>query len=109
MSPKTSTPRRHVRVDYRVREDVDLGEVKREIARFVDAIRADSADYEYTSYQDVKDDRHFVHFGDFASDAVAGLQARPFFGHFTTFLGGCCRVGPEATLLTMVATARTSA
>lgn len=67
MSATTISPRTHVRVEYRV-------EVKREIARFVGGIHEHSADHLYTSYQDLEDERHFVHVGDFAAETVPGLQ-----------------------------------
>jgi hypothetical protein len=106
MSARTTSPRTHVHVEYHVRKDVDLDELKREIARFVSGIHEHGIDHVYASYQDVKDERHFVHVGDFAAETVPGLQTEAFFGRFTGFLRERCRVGPEVTLLTKVASTR---
>lgn len=106
MSTRTSGPRKYVRVEYHVRGDVDLDELKREIAGFVAGIREHRADHLYTSYQDIKDARHFVHVGDFAAEAVPGLQAQAFFGRFTAFLRERCVVGPEVTMLAKMASTR---
>ena len=77
MSARTTSPRTHVHVEYHVRKDVDLDELKREIARFVSGIHEHGIDHVYSSYQDVKDERHFVHVGDFGAETVPGLQTGP--------------------------------
>jgi hypothetical protein len=98
--------RRVVRIEYRVRPDVDLDALKQDITGFVDGIRALRATSVYTSYQDVDDPRHFVHVGEFDTDAVPELQAQEFFKRFSARQKERCVVGPDATKLAMVASTR---
>ena len=97
---------RHVRIEYRVREDVDLAQLTDQIAAFVAGMRAHHASHDYTSYRDAKDPRHFVHVGHFDPEAVASLQSQPFFRQFTTELRPLCVHGPEAIQLEAVASTR---
>lgn len=98
--------RRRVRIEYRLRPDVDLERVAEEIRTFVAGIAGSGPDRRYASYQDASDPRHFVHFGDFPAAAVAALQAEPFFVHSTAFLRQHCEAAPVATQLVAVASTR---
>jgi hypothetical protein len=95
--------RKHVRIEYRVRPEVDLDELKRDIATFVAGIAGHRDTSRYSSFQDAKDPRHFVHVGAFDEDAVPSLQRQEFFVHFTQRLRERCEVAPEATMLVKVA------
>ncbi len=98
-----SQDQQHVRVDYRLRPDVDLDQQKRDIAAFIAGIHAHRVTSRYTSFQDVKDPRHFVHVGTFDADAVASLTQQEFFVAFTKLLRERCVTPPDATVLSVVA------
>ena len=100
--------RKHVRIEYRVRPDVDLEELERDITAFVDGIRAHRESNLYTSYRDTADPRHFVHIGEFDAEQVAGLQQQDFFKRFATRLRERCAVPPEVTTLSVVRSTRQS-
>jgi len=99
-----SQDKQHVRIEYRVRPEVDLDEVKRDIAVFVAGIHAHRATSRYTSFQDLKDPRHFVHVGMFDVDAVPSLTQQEFFVTFSKSLRERTVTPPEATQLSVVAT-----
>lgn len=99
-----SQDKQHVRVEYRLRPEVDLDQQKRDIAAFVAGIHAHRATSRYTSFQDVKDPRHFVHVGMFDADAVPSLTQQEFFMTFTKLLRERCVTPPDATQLSVVAT-----
>ena len=101
-----STNTRYVRIEYTIRPDVDLDEVKHEIAAFIAAIGAHHAEHRYTAFQLEEDPRRFIHIGELVADAVPSLQAQPFFGHFADFLRARTLRGPEATRLGRVAGVR---
>lgn len=96
----------HVRIEYTLRDDVDVDAVKAEIRAFVRAIGDHDPTARYTSFQDARADRHFVHIGQFDPDRVAELQRQPFFGAFTGFLRERCATGPAVTPLAPVASTR---
>lgn len=96
--------KQHVRVEYRLRPEVDLEQQKRDVAAFVAAIHAHRATSRYTSFQDLEDPRHFVHVGEFDADAVPSLTKQEFFLAFTQLLRERTVAPPEATRLAMVAT-----
>jgi quinol monooxygenase YgiN len=98
--------RKHVRIEYRLKPEVDLDELHRELRTFVAAMHADSADHTYTSYQDVADPRHFVHVGDFDPDRIKPMQEQPFFQRWRAYLAPRCTSGPEATMLAPVVSTR---
>jgi quinol monooxygenase YgiN len=100
------TEQRHVRIEYRVREDVDLDWLAGSIGEFVAALRAHDGSHDYTSYRDAKDPRHFVHVGHFTPTAVTALQVQPFFRAFTAKLREACAAGPDVTQLVPVASTR---
>ena len=93
-----STNTKYVRIEYTIRPDVDLDEVKREITDFIAAIGAHHAEHRYTSFQLEEDPRRFIHIGELVADAMPPLQAQPFFRSFADFLRARCIRGPEATL-----------
>ncbi|MGH9353353.1 MAG: hypothetical protein ACRD2G_14525 [Terriglobia bacterium] len=97
---------KYVRIDYTIKPDVDLGEVKAAIGEFVASIASHHPDHRYTSYQSATDPRRFVHIAELVEDAVADFQTRPFFLKFSEFLHEHCATGPDVTLLTRVASAR---
>ena len=99
-----SQDKQHVRVEYRLRPEVDLDQQKRDIEAFVAGIHTHRATSHYTSFQDVKDPRHFVHVGMFDADAVPSLTQQEFFTTFTKLLRERCVTPPEATQLSVVAT-----
>jgi len=94
---------KHVRIEYRIRDDVDLGAVTAAIAGYVDGIRAHDAGHRYVSYRAADDARAFVHIGAIDVDRLADLQAQPFFGAFSAYLRERCAVGPHVTFLAPVA------
>lgn len=96
---------RTVRIDYTLRDDVDVAEVTANIARFVASLGAHPATRHYTSYQHAAAPRQFTHVGSFTGD-VAELQAQPWFGEFTGFLRARCEHGPVVTQLAEVASTR---
>jgi len=93
-----------IRIEYRIRPDVDLDEVKRGITEFVAGIRAQHPGHRYTSFQHASDPRRFVHVGELVEDAIPALQAEPFFRTFVAFLRERCASGPDSTSLVRVAT-----
>ena len=97
---------RCVRIEYTIRPEVALDELKGAITAFVDGIRAHDAGSRYTSYQIAGDERRFVHVGEFAEEVVPSLQEQSFFRQFTAFLRERCAEGPVVTALARVATTR---
>jgi quinol monooxygenase YgiN len=97
---------RCVRIEYTIRPEVGLDEVKAAITQFVDGIRAHDEGNRYTSYQLADDERRFVHVGEFAEDVVGTLQEQTFFRQFSSFLRERCAEGPTVTTLARVASAR---
>jgi hypothetical protein len=95
---------RYVRIDYTIKPDVDLEEMKRAIREFVASIASHHADHRYTSYQSASDPRSFVHVGEIVD--VDNFQTTPFFRKFSQFLRERCAAGPEVTFLSRVASAR---
>ena len=81
---------RYLRIDYTIKSDVDLGEVKKAIGEFVASIASHHPDHRYTSFQYPSDPRRFVHVGEIVEDVVADFQATPFFRKFSQFLRESC-------------------
>ena len=75
-----SQDKQHVRVEYRLRPEVDLDQQKRDIGAFIAGIHAHRATSRYTSFQ------------------------QEFFVTFTKLLRERCVTPPEATQLSVVAT-----
>jgi hypothetical protein len=95
-----------VRIEYTIRSEVDLDELKRAIGEFVAGIGALHPGNRYTSFQHSKDSRRFIHVGEFVEEALPALQAAPFFTRFTTYLREQCATGPEVISLDQVASTR---
>lgn len=94
---------KYIRVDYTVKPEGDLDNLKAEICDFVAGIRSHHPEHRYTSFQHPADPARFIHIGEFAEEALPDLQKQPFFRHFTEYLPGQCSIGPEVTRLDRVA------
>jgi quinol monooxygenase YgiN len=94
---------RYIRVDYTVKPEVDLDNLKAGISEFVAGIRNHHPEHRYTSFQHPADPNRFTHIGELVEEAIPDLQKQPFFRHFTEYLPGQCSVGPEVTRLDRVA------
>ncbi|MCW3100117.1 MAG: hypothetical protein JWL77_5735 [Chthonomonadaceae bacterium] len=90
-------------IQYTIRPDVDLDELKRAITEFVAGINAHDPRHRYTSFQHAEDPRRFVHIGEFVEEAPPTFQEEPFFQHFTAYLRERCASGPEVSSLERVA------
>jgi hypothetical protein len=98
--------RRHVRIEYRLREDTDLPAYLALVTEFVANIKALRATNDYTAYRDPKDARHFVHVGHFDVDVVPVLQQHAWFKEFTSRQRELVVAPPDALLLDEVASTR---
>ena len=94
---------KYIRIDYIVRPDVDLDELKTTIAEFVDGIRNHNPQHRYTSFQHPADRFRFIHICEVVEEVLPDLQKQSFFQHFTGYLRERCSVGPEVTRLDRVA------
>jgi len=94
---------KYIRVDYTVKPDVDLDNLKAAITEFVAGIRSHHPEHRYTSFQHPADPNRFIHIGEVVEEVLPDLQKQPFFRHFTEYLPGQCSVGPEVTRLDRVA------
>jgi hypothetical protein len=98
--------KRNVRIDYRVRDDVDLEELHGQIAAFVKGLQERDERTLYTSYADTEDTRHFVHIGEFEEDELPSLQEAAFFQEFTAILRARTVTPPQVTRTRKVASTR---
>ena len=87
----------YIRIDYSVKPDVDLGELKTAIGEFVAGIRSHHPEHRYTSFQHPADPFRFIHIGEVVEEVLPDLQKQSFFQHFR------CSAGPEVTRLDRVA------
>jgi len=94
---------KHICIQYTVHPDVDLDELKCEIAGFVAGIGAQDPNHRYISFQRTEDPRQFIHIGTFGGEALPSFQEEPFFKRFTTYLRERCAAGPEVSELDRVA------
>ncbi len=94
---------RYIRIDYSVKPDVDLGELKTAIGEFVAGIRSHHPEHRYTSFQHPADPLRFIHIGEVVEEVLPDLQRQSFFQHFTVYLRERCSAGPEVTRLDRVA------
>ncbi len=94
---------RYIRVDYTVKPEVDLDNLKAEICEFVSGIHSHHPEHRYTSFQHPADPNRFIHIGEFVEEALPDLQKQPFFLRFTEYLPRQCSVRPEVTRLDRVA------
>lgn len=98
---------KHIRVDYTVKPDVDLDNLKVEIWGFVAGIRTHHPEHRYTSFQHPADPTRFIHIGELVEEALPDLQKQPFFRHFTEYLPAQCSIGPKVTRLVRIASTAT--
>jgi quinol monooxygenase YgiN len=98
------TERKHMRLEYRLRPDVDVEAYLPEVKKFVANMHDHDASHDYTSYRDAKDPRHFVHVGHFDADAVERMQTQDWFKGFTAYLRTVVVAPPDVTMLAEVAT-----
>lgn len=94
---------KYIRIDYIVKPEVNLDEVKAEIAEFVAGIHSHHPQHRYTSFQHPADRFRFIHIGEIVEEVLPDLQKQSFFQHFTGYLRERCSVGPEVTRLDRVA------
>ena len=94
---------KYIRVDYTVKPEVDLDNLKSDIYEFVAGIRSHHPEHRYTSFQHPANPNRFIHIGELVEEALPDLQKQPFFRHFTEHLPRQCSVGPEVTRLERVA------
>lgn len=94
---------KYIRIDYALKPEVTLDEVKGAIADFVGGIRAHHPKHRYTSFQHPSEPLRFIHIGEFVEEAIPDLQKQPFFLRFTRYLRERCSVGPDVTRLDPVA------
>ena len=94
---------RYIRIDYTVKPDVNIEELKGEIGEFVTGFRTHHHQHRYTSLQYASDPLRFTHFGEVVEEVAHDLQQQPFFLHFTQYLREKCSSGPEVTRLNRVA------
>jgi hypothetical protein len=94
---------KYIRVDYTVKPNVDLDNLKAAITGFVAGIRNHHPEHRYTSFQHPADPNRFIHIGEVVEEVLPDLQKQPFFRHFTEYLPGQCFVGPEVTRLDRIA------
>jgi|ERR1041385_6400852 hypothetical protein len=92
-----------VRIDYIVKPDVNLDELKGAIAEFVAGIGSHNPRHRYTSFQHPCDRFRFIHIGEMVEEVLPDLQEQHFFQHFSAYLRERCSVGPEVTRLDRVA------
>lgn len=93
----------YIRIDYVVKPEVALDELKGAIAEFVAGIHAHHPEHRYTSFQHPADRFRFIHIGEIVEEVLPDLQKQSFFQHFTGYLQERCSVGPEVIRLDRVA------
>src|SRR5258708_1667104 len=74
---------KYIRIDYVVKPDVDLDELKGAIVEFVAGIHAHHPEHRYTSFQHPSDPLRFIHIGEVVEEVLPDLQKQPFFLPFT--------------------------
>ena len=87
--------RRHVRIEYTLKPEIEIDAYKAEVGQFVAGIRADHAGHVYTVYQHEENARRFTHLGSFDADLVPAMQKQPFFQKFTAYLREAAIGGPD--------------
>jgi hypothetical protein len=92
-----------VRIDYIVKPDVNLDELKGAIAEFVAGIGSHNPRHRYTSFQHPCDRFRFIHIGEMVEEVLPDLQKQRFFQQFSAYLRERCSVGREVTRLDRVA------
>jgi quinol monooxygenase YgiN len=99
------TDQKHVRIEYHLKDTVDLETYIPLVSAFVANLRKDNATTDYTCYRDLKDPRHFVHVGHFEEAVSAKFQTQPWFKEFTAKLRDLTVNPPDVVMLSQVAPA----
>src|SRR5260370_8704916 len=85
---------KYVRIDYIVKPDVNLDELKGAIAEFVAGIGSHNPQHRYTSFQHPADRFRFIHIGEIVQELLPHLQ-QPSFSHpFTAYFPERASVPP---------------
>ena len=71
---------KYIRIDYTVKADVDLDNLKAAITEFVAGIRSHHPEHRYASFQHPADPFRFIHIGEVVEEVIPDLQKQPFFG-----------------------------
>src|SRR6266850_4637954 len=79
---------KYIRVDYSVKPDVDLDELKAASGKFVAGIRSHHPEHRYSSFQHPADPFRFMHIGEVLEEVLPDLQQQSFFQHFTRYFAG---------------------
>jgi quinol monooxygenase YgiN len=99
------TDRKHMRLEYRLKDSVDIETYIPLVSAFVANLRKDDASTDYTCYRDLKDPRHFVHVGHFDDAVSTKFQTQAWFQEFTTKLRELTVHPPDVVMLSQVAPA----
>jgi len=99
------TDRKHMRLEYRLKDTVDIETYIPLVSAFVANLRKDDASTDYTCYRDLKDPRHFVHIGHFDAAVSTQFQTQAWFVEFTTKLRELVVNPPDVVMLSQVAPA----
>jgi hypothetical protein len=67
---------RNVRIDYTIKPDVALEDVKEAISEFVAGIASHHPDHRYVSFQYAEDPRRFVHVGEIVEERLKTSKLR---------------------------------
>ncbi|HEX7700031.1 MAG TPA: hypothetical protein VF403_04905 [Kofleriaceae bacterium] len=94
--------RKHMRLEYRLRDDVDIDGYLPLLTEFVTNLRKDDTTTDYTAYRDAKNPQHFVHVGHFNEDVAAAFQNQVWFKTFTTRLRELTVSPPDVVMLSPV-------
>jgi quinol monooxygenase YgiN len=100
--------RKHVRIEYTIKPEIDLATYKAEVGKFVDGMHADDASHQYAVYQHEENERRFTHVGSFEAALVPAMQQQPFFQHFTGYLRQAAIGGPDVQRVGPVASTEVS-
>jgi len=95
--------RRHVRIEYTLRPEVDVDAYKTAVAQFVRDIHTHAASSAYAVYQHEKDARRFTHLGAFDPEIVPTMQKQAWFETFTAQLRQSAVNGPDVQSVAPVA------
>ena len=71
---------KYIRVDYTVKPEVDLDNLKAAITEFVAGIHSHHPGHRYTSFQHPANPNRFIHIGEVVDEVLPDLQKQPFFG-----------------------------
>ena len=95
--------RRHVRIEYTLRPEVDIDAYKSAVGQFVRDIHSHHASHAYAVYQHETDARRFTHVGAFDAEIVPAMQKEAWFETFTARLRQSAVNGPDVQMVAPVA------